>query len=104
MDEVQEPSLEQIYTIGSLGNMLTLGDKQIPKPMDEFFDIHAISYDWKRKAIMKRNTKKRSITIDHFILITMEETLMNTEHAKTSEIISTGMEITDATLEREKRE
>jgi hypothetical protein len=26
MEEVQEPSLEQIYTIKSLGNMLTCGD------------------------------------------------------------------------------
>jgi hypothetical protein len=52
MEEVQEPSLEQIYTIGSLGNMLTWGDQQIPKPMDEVADIHAIAYDQKRKYIM----------------------------------------------------
>jgi hypothetical protein len=34
-EEVQEPSLEQIYTIGSLGNMLTWGEQQIPEPVDE---------------------------------------------------------------------
>jgi hypothetical protein len=49
-EEVQEPSLEQIYTIGSLGNMLTWGDQQIPEPVDEVTDIQAISYDWKRKS------------------------------------------------------
>jgi hypothetical protein len=31
-EEVQEPSLEQVYTIGSLGNTLTWGDQQIPNP------------------------------------------------------------------------
>jgi hypothetical protein len=104
MEEVQEPSLEQIYTIGSLGNMLTWGDQQIPEPVDEVVDIHAISYDQKRKSIMQRTTKKRRITLDRSILITMEEKLINTEHAKTSELIGAGMEITDATLDREKRD
>jgi hypothetical protein len=52
MEEVQEPSLEQIYIIGSLRNMLTWGDQQIPEPVDEVVDIHAITYDWKRKYFM----------------------------------------------------
>jgi hypothetical protein len=84
--------------------MLTWGDQQIPKLVDEFFDIHAISYDRKRKAIVKRTTKKRRITLDRSILITTEEKLMNTENAKTSELIGAGMEITDATLDRAKRD
>jgi hypothetical protein len=104
MEEVQEPSLEQIYTIGSLGNMLTWGDQQIPKPMDEVVDIHAISYDRKRKYIMKRTTNNRRITLDLSILITIEEKLINTKHAKTSELIGSGMAITDATLDRAKRD
>jgi hypothetical protein len=32
----------------------------------------------------------------------MEENLINTVHAKTSELIEVGMEISDATLDREK--
>jgi hypothetical protein len=72
--------------------------------MDEVADIHAIAYDQKRKAIVQRTTKKRRITLDHSILITTEEHLINTEHAKTSELIATGMEITDATLDRDKRD
>jgi len=71
MDEIQELSLEQIYTIGSLGNMLTWGDQQIPEPVDEVADIHAIAYDWKRKVIMQRTKKKRRITLDRSILITI---------------------------------
>jgi hypothetical protein len=45
MEEVQEPILEQIYTTGSLGNMFTWGEKQIPGLVDEVVDIQAISYD-----------------------------------------------------------
>jgi hypothetical protein len=84
--------------------MLTWGDQQIPEPMDEFVDIHAIVYERKRKYIMQRTTKKRRITLDRSILITTEENLINTEHAKMSEFIDVGMEITDATLDREKRD
>jgi hypothetical protein len=84
--------------------MLTWGDQQIPKPVDEVVDIHAISYDRKRKSIVKRTTKNRRITLDRSILITMEEKLMNTEHAKTSELINAGIEITYATLDKEKRD
>jgi hypothetical protein len=102
--EVQEPSLEHIYTIGSLGNTLTWGDQQIPELVDEVVDIQAISYDRKRKSIMKRTTKKRRLTLDSSILITTEEKLISTEHAKTSELIGAGMEITDATLDRERKD
>jgi hypothetical protein len=72
--------------------------------VDEVADIHAIAYDQKRKAIVQRTTKKRRITLDRSILITTEEHLINTEHAKTSELIDAGMEITDATLDRAKRD
>jgi hypothetical protein len=104
MEEVQEPSLEQIYTIRSLGNMLTWGDQQIPKPVYEFADIHANAYHWKRKYIMHRTTKKSRITLDCSILITTEEKPINTDHAKTSQLINTGMAIIDATLDRMKRD
>jgi hypothetical protein len=68
--EVQEPILEQIYTIGSLKNMLTWGEHKIPEPVDEVANIQAFSYDQKRKDIMKRTTKKRRLTLDNSILIT----------------------------------
>jgi hypothetical protein len=70
MEEVQEPSLQQIYTVESMGNMLTWGEQQILEPMDEFTNIQAISYDRKMKSIMKITTKKRRLTLDHSILIT----------------------------------
>jgi hypothetical protein len=58
----------------------------------------------KENLSCKRTTKKRRITLDRSILITTEENLINTEHAKTSELIGAGMEISDATLDREKRD
>jgi hypothetical protein len=57
-DEVREPTLEHIYTMGSLGDNLTWGDQQIPEPVDEVAYIYAISYDQKRKAIVQRSAKK----------------------------------------------
>jgi hypothetical protein len=50
--EVREPTLEQIYTAGSLGNNLTWGDQQILDLVDEVTNIYVISYDQKRKAII----------------------------------------------------
>jgi hypothetical protein len=103
MEEVQEPSLEQIYTIGSLGNTLTWGEQQILEPIDEVSDIQAITYDQKRKDIIKRTTKKRRLMLDNSIIITTEEKLISIEHAKTSEIIGVGMAIIDSTLYRESK-
>jgi hypothetical protein len=90
--------------VGSLGNTLTWGEKKIPEPVDEVVDIQVIAYDRKRKAIMKRTTKKRRLTLDSSILITTKEKLISTKHAKTSELISIGMENTDATLDRERKD
>jgi hypothetical protein len=72
--------------------------------MDDVIDVQAISYNQNRKTIMKRTTKKRSLTMDNSILITIEEKLISTEHAKTSKIIDVGMEITDTTLDRVRKD
>jgi hypothetical protein len=83
---------------------LTWGDQQIPEPVDEIVDIQVITYDRKRKVVMRRTTKKRRLTLDNTLLITTEETLFDTENAKMTELIGAGMAITDATLDREKRD
>jgi hypothetical protein len=100
--EVQESVLAKIYKTRSLDNTLNWEDQQIPKPMDEFIDIHVISYERKSKSIMRRTTKKRRLTLDSVILITTEEKFLNTENAKTSDLIGAGMAIIDATLDRAK--
>jgi hypothetical protein len=52
---------------------------------------------------MKITTNKRRLNLDNSILVTTEETLISTKHAKTSELINTRMEITDATLDRARK-
>jgi hypothetical protein len=52
---------------------------------------------------MKRTTNKRRLALDSLILITTEEKLISREHAKMSELIDTGMAITDASLDRERK-
>jgi hypothetical protein len=59
--------------------------------VDEVSDIYVISYDRNKRAIIQRTMKKRRINLDHFVLITTEEDLINTENARTSELIDAGM-------------
>jgi hypothetical protein len=80
--ESQEPVIEHLYTGGCLGNTLTWGDQQIPKPVDEIVDIHAITYDRKSKFVMRRTTNKKRLMLNSTLLITIEETLLNIENAK----------------------
>jgi hypothetical protein len=67
-------------------------------------DIHEIYYDRKMKVMMRRKIKKRNLMLDSTLLITTEETLFDTEIAKMTEIIEARMAITDATLDRTKRD
>jgi hypothetical protein len=104
MEKGKEPAMEHFYTVGSLGSTLSWGDQQILEPVDEVVDVQAISYDKKRKAVMKRTVKRRRFTLDNTLFVTTEETLFDTEHTKVSELLGAGMAITDATLDREKRD
>jgi len=103
-DEVQEPTLEHVYTVGSMGESLTWGDQQIPESVDEVADIYAISYDQKRKAIIQRTAKKRRITLDQSILITTEENLINTADAHASELIGVGKSLLYTSQDRARRD
>jgi hypothetical protein len=58
----------------------------------------------REKDVMRRKTKKRRIMLDSTLFITTKETLLNTENAKTIELIRVGMDITDATMDKEKRD
>jgi hypothetical protein len=72
--------------------------------VDEVADRYAISYDQKRKFIVQQTTKKRRITLDCSVLTTTEEELINTKNDRTYELIGAGREISDATLERDRRD
>jgi hypothetical protein len=43
----KEPTLEKFHTPGSLENVLSWGDQQIPKSVDELVYVQAIAYDRK---------------------------------------------------------
>jgi hypothetical protein len=62
--------MEHLYMVGSLGNTLSWGDQQIPEPVDEVADIQEISYDRKRKVVMRRTIKKRKLMLDSTLFIT----------------------------------
>jgi hypothetical protein len=90
--------------IGSLRNTLPWGDQQIPEPVDEVANIQEISYDRKRKVVMRRKINKMKLMLDSILFITTEETLFDTESAKMTELIRAGMAINDATLDGGKRD
>jgi hypothetical protein len=45
--------------------------------VDEVTDIQEISYERKRKVVMRRTTKKRRLMLDITLFVTIEETLLN---------------------------
>jgi hypothetical protein len=93
-----------MHIVGSLGNTLNWGEQKIPESFDEVDNIQGISYNQKRKAIMKRTTKKRRLTLDSLILITTEEKFINTENGKIFKLINAGMAIIDASLDRSRKD
>jgi hypothetical protein len=72
--------------------------------VEEVEDIYVIFYDRKINPIVKRTTKKRRITLYCSILIIIEENLINIVDARKLELLSVGMELSDATLDRDKRD
>jgi oligoribonuclease (3'-5' exoribonuclease) len=53
---------------------------------------------------MRRTIKKRKLMLDRMLFITTKETLFDTESDKVTDLIRVGMAITDATLDRLKRD
>jgi hypothetical protein len=49
--------------------VLAWGDQQIPEPVDEVFDIKAITYDRKRQVLVRRTSKKRKLTLGSTMVI-----------------------------------
>jgi hypothetical protein len=96
--------LEHFHTPGSLGNSLSWGDQPIPEPVDEVVDVQAIAYDRKRQVVVRRIGKKRRLTLDNVMLITMEETLLDDKKSKVSELLGACMAISSATMDKERED
>jgi hypothetical protein len=67
--------MEHLYIVGSLGSTLSWGDQQILEPVDEVIDIHVISYERKRKVVMRIRINKRKLMLDSTLLITTKKVL-----------------------------
>jgi hypothetical protein len=63
-----------------------------------------ISYDQKRKVIVQRTVKRRRITMDQSIVVTIEENVINTAYARMSELIDVGKSISDVAHDRSRRD
>jgi hypothetical protein len=72
------PDLEHFHIPGSLGNSLSWGDQPIMEHVDEVVDVQEITCDIKIQVIVTRPRKKRRVTLDSALMITMEETLLDT--------------------------
>jgi len=70
MEKGKEPAMEHFYMAGSLGSTLSWGDQQILEHVDEVIDVWVVSYDNKRKAVMKRTVKRRRFTLDNTLFVT----------------------------------
>jgi hypothetical protein len=103
-DKGKEPTLEHFHTPGSLSNAISWGDQPIPEPVDEVVDVQAITYDRKRKVVVKRTSKKRRLTLDSVVVITMKETMLDAKQSKVSELLGVGMAISSATIDRERED
>jgi hypothetical protein len=74
------------------------GDQPIPKSIDEVANIDSISYDCKRKFIVKRTERKQKISVDSVLLCMFKEILFDAKKAKLSEILIVGVAILHATI------
>jgi hypothetical protein len=100
----KETILENFHTLGSLGNSLSWGDQPIPETMDKVVDVQDISYDSKRQLIVNITGKKRRITLESVVMITIKETLLDVGQSKVSELLGESMSISRATIDRERED
>jgi hypothetical protein len=85
--KVKNLAMENFHTLGRIGNILSRGDQQILEPVDEVENVQAIAYDRKRQVVVKRKSRKRKLTLDSVVVVTIEETLFDTKKAKVSEFL-----------------
>jgi hypothetical protein len=75
--------MEEVYTPQPFSNsfvscMVTKLEGHIPTPVDDVTNLELFSFDHqKKKAIMKMH-KKRKIVLDHEIMFTIENVIMDT--------------------------
>jgi hypothetical protein len=69
---------------------------------DEVANVKVIAYNKKRQVVVKRTSNKRRLTLDSAMVISTEETLFGAKLSKVSELLEARMDISSATIDREK--
>jgi hypothetical protein len=82
MEKGKEPTMEHFYMSWILGSTLSWGDQQIVEPVGEVANVQDISYDKKRKEVLKRTVKRRRFTLYNNLVVTTKETLFDTKNTK----------------------
>jgi hypothetical protein len=103
-DKGKTPILEHFHTPRSMGNALAWGDQQTPEPINEVDDIKSIAYDRKIQVLVRITSRKRNLTLDSAMVITIEENLLDSKNAKLHELLGEGMTISHATIEKDKED
>jgi hypothetical protein len=80
--------------------MLSRGDHPIPQPVDEVVDLEYLAYDQKMKLIIGRTQRKIKLIVDSGILFTFEEVIIDAKRARMSELVSAGITILHASLDK----
>lgn len=96
--------MEKFHTIGSLEFFLAWGDQPILELLEEIVDLESIVYNRRRQAIVNKTHKGRRVDVDSVVLCTTEETLFDIRRVKLNKLLSTGVAILHATIDKEKFE
>jgi hypothetical protein len=67
-------------------------------------NLELIGYNKRRKTIVKQTQRKRRIDLDNTIICTTKEKVLDTKRAKLIELLSIGLAITHATLDKAQSE
>jgi hypothetical protein len=79
-----------------------MGNQPIPDPLEEVVDLESIAYNRHKQAIVKRTRKRKQVDVDSVILCTTEESLLDIKKDKLSDLLSAGIAISHATIDKAK--
>jgi hypothetical protein len=63
-------------------------------------DLEMIAYNKRKKVIVKQTQKRKKVDLDTTILCTTEEQVIDTKRARLSDLLSTGLAISHATMDK----
>jgi hypothetical protein len=91
--------MEQVITPGIVENILSWVDQPILDPLEDVSDLEMIDYNRERKYC-QADPKRKKEDLDTTILCTIEEHVIDTKRARLSDLLSTGLAISHATMDK----